>query len=96
MNFLLTGRQMSTRSYVEKIEAETIEEVLSTATQMRRDGTRDGYTPEFLVNLKTGQCLRIKRVLPSERKEVDWSISDSAYDIVGCETPDEYFEEASE
>lgn len=87
---------MSTRSYVEKIEAEAVEEVLLIATQMRRDGTRDGYTPEFLVDLETGQCLRIKRTLPSQNREVDWTFSDSAYDIVGCETPDEYFEEVSE
>ena len=91
MKFIMLGREMSTLDYVVKVEADSVDDVLKVAVEMKDDGTRDSYTPFFIIDLDNGECYRINR-----DKDLNWKANDTAFSIFGVATPDDYFEEVSE
>lgn len=84
MKFLMLGREMSTLDYAVKVDADSINDVLKIAVSMN-DGTRDSYTPRFLVNLDNGECHRVNR-----DENLNWKANDTAFSVVGLATPDDY------
>jgi hypothetical protein len=90
MKFLLIGREATTRPYVTKIDVDTVTAALAYASEMN-DETRSHYVPDFLFNEETNECLRVVRAKGSDifgYSGPEYEINDTAFSIVGVETPD--------
>ena len=96
MNLLMIGAQPSSKPYATGLDEESVEAALSRAVTMEDE---TGYRPHFLISLNDGKCLRVIRAKGSDAigySGPEYEVSETAYDIVGIETLDEYFQTATQ
>ena len=96
MNLLLIGGQLSSKPYATNLDDESIEAALQAAAKME---VETGYRPEFLINLDDGKCQRVIRPKGSDAigySGPEFEVSDTAYDVVGILTEDDYFQTATQ
>lgn len=89
MTFLLVGRQLTTREYCRTVEAKTVEEAFKVFEPVKTLENHGEFIPHVIVDLETGNALRVVRTGGSP----SFKAIDTAFDVVGVETPDKYFEE---
>lgn len=90
MKFLLVGRQLTTRDYCRTIDAETVAEAFEKFEPVKKLEGHLEFIPQVIVNLDTSEALRVVR---NGGGTPSFKAVDTAYDVVGIETPDEYFSE---
>jgi hypothetical protein len=91
MSFTLIGAQANSRPYATSVDVESAQAALIMASEMRGPGS---YVPQFVIDSTTGECMRAVRPFGWEMEGYDgpeWEPSDTAYVVVGSETPDEWF-----
>ena len=96
MDLLLIGAQLSSMQYATKVDGGDVNEALRTAEAMEGE---TGYRPKFLINLDDGSCLRVVRAKGSDAIGYSgpaYEVSDTAFDVVGILTEDDYFQTRTE
>ena len=96
MDFLLIGAQLSSMPYATRVDGGDVNEALRTAEAMEDE---TGYKPKFLINLDDGNCVRVVRSKGSDAVGYSgpaYEVSDTAFDIVGILTEDDYFQTATQ
>jgi|SaaInlStandDraft_1057018.scaffolds.fasta_scaffold86768_2 hypothetical protein len=96
MDLIMIGAQLSSKAYATNLNEESVEAALRTAVTMEDE---TGYRPHFVINVDGGECLRVIRAKGSDAvgySGPEYDVSDTAYDIVGIETLDEYFQTATQ
>jgi hypothetical protein len=91
MRLIITGASYTALPYAVSVDAESLEDAAATAISMRHS---KGFIPQFVFDVDGGQVFRI--TTPAESLESEYSgpelvVTDSAYEVVGINTPEDYF-----
>jgi len=89
MSYILIGQESSTMPYAISVEEGDVSKALEQIPAIQADAQRHLFYPSFLVDLNNRSIYRVVQ----DDSDLGWGVVDAAYDVVGKETPDEYFQE---
>ena len=87
MRFLILGQEAHTLPYAVNIEAESLAAATSVVADMKESPDRNLFRPYLMADLETGNVVRIVW----DRESESYISVDCAFDLLGIETPNEYF-----
>ena len=87
MSFILIGREAHTLPYAMNVPADSVDAVVSAIADMEPE--KNLLQPYILIDLATGDSKRVYR------SGDGWALSDTAFEVLGLATTDDYFTENS-
>jgi hypothetical protein len=87
MKYLLIASHPTSLNFAIRIDEQTLESALAKVVEI--ESSRGYLNAIFLIDLDSSDVKRLFRA-----PEDSWGVSDTAFDMIGIETPDEYFQEA--
>ena len=85
MKYLLIAGDPASLNFAVSIDEETLEGALAKVAEM--EGSRGYLNAMFLIDLDGNDIKRLFRT-----SDESWGASDTAFEMIGIETPDEWFE----